>query len=575
VVGAVLAGLVLPSSATGYVQKRTLFPGVTYTREVTWRAGGPLVLHVLRGPRPGGLYHLKPVLSGETVSGVETVTQMQRRYSARATVAGVNGDYFSLPSGHPNSLLVRKNVLLSRPLAQRSSMGIGLDGLLRVSRVRFSGTWTVEGLAAHPLSELNRPLRRPGAALFTSSWGARTPASRRVVEVVLPRITVVRPNAQAGGIVLRRRLGGGHPIPPGGAVLQLRGSWWIASMREAKPGRKVAFEVRLDPWWSDVRDAIGGGPVLVQDGVPVANASEAFTSYQLDPRHPRTAVGQLANGRVIMVVVDGRSPASWGLTNWQMALELARLGAVRAMGFDGGGSSTIAFDRQVLNAPSDGRERLVGDALLLFYFGVYTPQPRYRSFSPNGDGVADVQRLRTKIVRRSDVLLRLVRPDGAVRWRSRGTRLPGTFANTFSSTRAIEGTWRWVVSATDARGRTSQMARSFVVNKTLGFLQLSKERMRVRSFSGGRLVVSVRLTNPARFGVTVRRRGRIVRTLYFNPQLRPGAYAVVWNGKNAANRIVRSGIYTVRVRAHNALGTTMLERTVRVRRVALPSPSPG
>jgi hypothetical protein len=423
------------------------------------------------------------------------------------------------------------------------------------------------------LTELNRPLGKPGAALFTSSWGARTPASRRVVEVVLSRISVVRPNAKAGGIVLRRRLGGGHPIPPGGAVLQLRGSWWIASMREAKPGRKVAFEVRLDPWWSDVRDAIGGGPVLVQDGVPVANASEAFTSYQLDPRHPRTAVGQLGNGRVIMVVVDGRSPASWGLTNWQMALEMARLGAVRAMGFDGGGSSTIAFDGRVLNIPSDGRERPVGDALLLFYFGVYTPPPRFHSFSPNGDGVADAQRLPTKIVRRSDVLQRLIRPDGAVHWRSRKALLPGTFVKTFSSRRAMEGTWHWVVSATDNRGRSSKMERAFVLNKTLGFLQLSKRRMLVRPFSGGRLVISVHLANPARFGVTVRRRSRVVRTLYFDPQLGPGVYAVVWNGRNAANRLVRSGTYTVRVRAHNALGTTILERSVRVRRVALASPS--
>ena len=59
-----------------------------------------------------------------------------------------------------------------------------------------------------------------------------------------------------------------------------------------------------------------------------------------------------------MVVVDGRQAGySVGMTTFEMALTMVRLGAVRAMQLDGGGSSTLAFDGKVLNRPSDGRER--------------------------------------------------------------------------------------------------------------------------------------------------------------------------------------------------------------------------
>ena len=99
---------------------------------------------------------------------------------------------------------------------------------------------------------------------------------------------------------------------------------------------------------------MGGGPLLVENGEPVVSAGEDFTDDQLFGRHPRTAVGQLADGRIIFVTVDGRSWFSIGLRISELAKEMARLGAVTAMAFDGGGSSTLAFDGRVLNRPPTG-----------------------------------------------------------------------------------------------------------------------------------------------------------------------------------------------------------------------------
>jgi Phosphodiester glycosidase/FlgD Ig-like domain len=559
-----LAVLALPGVADAWKRTRILMPGVRYTKEVRWVYGGPLVTHVIKGPRHGGLHKLRPVLSSGTVLGRKTLSSMQRRELRRANVAGVNGDFFNLATGHPSGMFMRDGVLATRPESSRSSLGIAFDGTLRVGRIDFVGSWSAAGFPRHRLRELNRPLTDPGVALFTPQWGGPTPRLKRVFDVVLAGLPPTVANGSFSGRVVGVRRGGGTVVPRGGAVLQARGDWRPALRREARLGRDVTVGVRLTPQWPDVADAIGGGPALVRRGRPIFDAGEGFTSGHLAFRHPRTAVGQRASGRTILVAVDGRSSASMGVPTWELALEMVRLGAVTAVSLDGGGSTTMAFNGRVLNDPSDGAERPVAEGLMIFYYGIYAPQPRARRFSPNGDGVSDVQTLRAKIVRPSWVDVRLVRPDGRVGWRYRGHVRRGTITRRLDRASMREGRWRWIVRAREElRGYESRMRRSFVVNNTLGFLRLSKTRMRVVRHRGGRLDVSFVLTRRSRVAISVRSStGRRVRRLA--RELAPATVGWTWDGRRANGSVVRGGRYTVRVRARNKLGTVALARSVRV-----------
>src|SRR5207244_11104585 len=98
-------------------------------------------------------------------------------------------------------------------------------------------------------------------------------------------------------------------------------------------------------------------------------------------------VGQTADGRILLVAVDGRQPGySTGLTNFELALTMMRLGCVTASALDAGGSTTMAFDGKVLNRPSDpGGERAVAGALTAFHHGVYAPAPPRPVPPPNAD----------------------------------------------------------------------------------------------------------------------------------------------------------------------------------------------
>jgi exopolysaccharide biosynthesis protein len=585
VILALTAGVLL-STAPAHAQTTQLFPNVTYESSVQFTPHGPVAIRIVRGPRPVGLYRLRTVLSNESVLREETLSSMQRRLASQATMVGVNGDFSRIADGKPSGILLRDGILVTPPNGQRSSVGVGLDGTLDVRRVKFFGTWRGTG-QRRALNSFNDVPGKNGIALFTSDWGNATPRVQGGFAVVLGSFPASVPNADLVAPVAAT-VEGGAPIPlsPGTAVLVARGIAATKLQAEAAVGTSLTLRLILQPDWSVVTDAVGGGPVLVRDGKPVYRANEAFTVEQIAPRHPRTAVGQLEDGRLIFVVVDGRQTGySTGMTTFEMALTMTRLGAVRAMQLDGGGSSTMAFDGTVLNSPSDGRERPVPTALMLQYYGVYAPPPLEPVVSPNGDGVADAQQLAFKIVRPSTVTATLSAPDGSIAWQESGGREPGTYEVAFPPLPLppppppegepplpptepfppAEGRWTLAVASTDDQGLPSTTTRRFAVNSTLASLRVAPARVIVRP-GGGTAQIRWAQARPARVRVTIETpEGIVVRTVT-NAPLLAGEQTVTWDGRSGSRKLVGGGRYVARITATNELGAVSLAQPLSVRR---------
>lgn len=580
---AVLSTVVLAHAATASAQPAQLFPGVTYETGVQFTPHGPVAIHIVRGPRPVGLYRLRPVLSNETITGRETLTAMQRRLATQSTSVGVNGDLFALADGRPSGILLRDGVLANAPNPDRSSAGVTLDGLLDVRRVKYFGTWRGTG-QRRTLGRLNKEPVKNGIALFTSDWGRRTPSYPDGVAVVLSPSPATTPNVDLTAPVANVVQGGSAPLAPGTAVLVARGTAGPTLLAEAAVGTTVTFRLILQPDWNVVSDAIGGGPALVRDGTPVYRANEAFTISQIAPRNPRSAVGQLADGRVVLVVVDGRqSGYSVGMTTFEMAQTLVRLGAVRGMGLDSGGSSALAFEGGLLNRPSDGRERAISTALMLQYFGVYVPPPAEDVVSPNGDDVAEAQSLAFKVVRPSTVTVKLTAPDGGIAFQESLPRGPGAYDVAFppqpveppvpptppeppvETLPPAEGRWTLSVSSIDDQGLSSSAVRRFWVNSTLGFLRVAPGRL-ILPPKGASATIGWTQARAARVRVTVETpEGVLIRTVS-NGRVEAGTPTLTWDGRLTNGKLAPGGRYLVRVTATNELGTVDLERPLTVRR---------
>lgn len=164
------------------------------------------------------------------------------------------------------------------------------------------------------------------------------------------------------------------------------------------PGSQITA---ADDWMEQL---VSGRRRLVDEGVPMS----ADGTELCDLRHPRTAAGFSEDGRTLyLAVVDGRTTVSVGMTCPELGTLMAELGAWTAINLDGGGSTTMwVAGEGVVNSPSDGGQRVVGNHLGIHATGVGDPGSCNRSWEESavhgdaydasttsdidGDGDADV-----------------------------------------------------------------------------------------------------------------------------------------------------------------------------------------
>ena len=105
-----------------------------------------------------------------------------------------------------------------------------------------------------------------------------------------------------------------------------------------------------------VQTAVGGGPVLIQDAqIKISNEEEQmFAGKAINDKHPRTAMGYTTDGKLIVLVIEGRFPGiAEGATLNQEAKILQDLHCKEALNLDGGGSSCMLINGKQTIKPSD------------------------------------------------------------------------------------------------------------------------------------------------------------------------------------------------------------------------------
>lgn len=111
------------------------------------------------------------------------------------------------------------------------------------------------------------------------------------------------------------------------------------------------------------------GPALVENGEIAVDTNTEVG--QAMASNPRTAIGMIDENHYIIVVSDGRTSESEGLSLYQLAEVMKSYGAKTVYNLDGGGSSTLYFNGQVINKPTTGgnkiSERAVSDIVYIGY----------------------------------------------------------------------------------------------------------------------------------------------------------------------------------------------------------------
>ncbi|WP_396206369.1 phosphodiester glycosidase family protein [Enterococcus sp.] len=116
---------------------------------------------------------------------------------------------------------------------------------------------------------------------------------------------------------------------------------------------------------TNAQQILSFSPALIEDGqIAVSTSAEVSQSMT---SNPRTAIGQIGENHYVIIVSEGRTSDSEGLTLYQLAEQFEELGAATAYNLDGGGSSTLYFNGKVVNQTVGGsdnsEERAVSDIL--------------------------------------------------------------------------------------------------------------------------------------------------------------------------------------------------------------------
>lgn len=318
---------------------------------------------------PSAVGQLDTVLAQDTLPGLETTSSMARRTGA---LVAINGD-FALPNGRPvhpfarNGRLIQSEQIYGRSAAidsRSKRLRMGPSDLQIALTVPSTRQWA-------PISRINSGASGLGAvALHTTEAGSSVeiPGASCAARIRPRSAPAIADNGRTGQSYEVREVScGTTAMSPGDDVLTTPlTSLYAPVVRSLQPGMVVS--VSWSVGWRDVLDSIGGNPTLVTSGAIVAGNVDGSTPYF--QRNPRTAIGYKADGSVLMVTIDGRGAGgSAGMSLRELAQLFLRLGAVEAMGLDGGGSTTMVVNGQVRNVPADGAERPVSSALVVLPAG--------------------------------------------------------------------------------------------------------------------------------------------------------------------------------------------------------------
>jgi hypothetical protein len=459
--------------------------------------------NVVRYPEGEPGIELRPKLARGRVAGLERFDQMAVTELGRGALVGTNGGYWSRfrPNGAPNGLHIEGGRLIAGDASglrgdhsPRASLGIRPGGTLVMDRLRTTLTLdlpdgTISG--GGPINEINRQVRTTtdetrriaGELLvYDDLYGVPIAAPAGSIVLTVDGLKLGSSGRSQGSIVAQQVLSVATPVtvPPGKHVLVAYGDR-LPALDGLVVGNLVGITTAIAPYnspaanWDKLTGGLAGGQLLVQNGARRSLEewrSMNFGESHITSRQPRTAVGRSADGRALLVTIDGRQTGwSVGMTVRELADTMIRLGAVEAVNLDGGGSTTMTIDGRIQNRPSEvGRSVASG----LFVY-VQKPAPSRsldRACPPGGvppAGFADVP----GTTHASSI-------DCLAWWKVTSGVTPATFAPSANVTRAQMASFlaKWIDDLS-ARGSGRALPRT----ATLRFTDVSPTNVHANSIA--------------------------------------------------------------------------------------------
>ncbi len=379
-----------------------LAPGLTLQSVQTLAPAGPLRFWIVKADP-------KLIDLGLEIADVTNVVKKRsvRNLADQAkSIVAINGGFFAYGGGAVGAVKVGGE-WQRLPWRNRTALGWNgksaliapLQGRLEISLTRDSATVAEDAAALRAgemkseaaLNGFNLPGQRAaivnGFSLlsrnFSPSYTLKTGETAAAISEVKADnhiyagggpIRLFGRQRRIGKVTAFYKAGDEVPLDAQDYLLVARGTMatWLLSGAHAPDTMRMVISYEPTQW-DNYPTIVGAGPRLVANGQAQTNEVEEEFQPDVIARGPRTAVGWDKDKNWLFLVADGRQATSVGLTIPETAVLFAQMGAVEAMNLDGGSSTQLIINGELVNNPSaldpvdptQRREVMVSNALTL------------------------------------------------------------------------------------------------------------------------------------------------------------------------------------------------------------------
>lgn len=358
--------ILLSLSASAFSVDYLISDGLTYRETTETLPDGNMSHEYLFRFTP----HLstRPVVAfGESQFSRKNLLKIANTFGDSA-VAGINADFFSFTTGIPLGAVAVNGRFLSSSVGN-NALAIFEDGTLHigkpdiVTKISFEGEEFDFYYNKYPLVY--------SLYVTDNTFSDSTESNFECLEILLkPRREELYINSTVSCLVKNisfnttdTKIKKGHfvlTVPNTHPAYKLFSTLHI--------GESVNISVTASKVWEDASYVVGGGDIIVEDGVYIPETADEYADKV---RYARTAVGITEEGEGIFFAVNGKKENySSGLTYAELAEEMIKEGAKTVLNLDGGGSTTVGVkfpgdtEMKVMNYPTDGYPRGIANAIL-------------------------------------------------------------------------------------------------------------------------------------------------------------------------------------------------------------------
>ena len=307
--------------------------GVKHVRMVRYYNNCPVRINLVElSTAVNGNLNIVPAIASETLASKSKISNIAQREKA---IAAINGGYFKPQTGVPLGTLMINKKIYTGPIYDRVAMGIFDEGY-GMARVKLKASVDTN-IGELKIDNVNQPrMLSTHTIVYTRDWGEISPIS---------------PKYGAQLVVENDKL---IEFTTNNAVIPQNGFVIVGPKNKLETiahAQKLKLNIQINPEWKDVNHIVSGGPYLVKNGEIFVDMT-AQKLAAIGGRNPRTAIGYTKDNHLIMLTADGREGASIGLTLMELALLMKEFGCVNAMNLDGGGSTVMYINGEIVNKPT-------------------------------------------------------------------------------------------------------------------------------------------------------------------------------------------------------------------------------